>query len=127
MKRRGLSTIVGATFFVIIMASTIGYVTYSLDLIDDLARQVIVKQDTKINRQNEDFKISKVSVDGANEFNITVTNTGNIPISITNMWAKNMTDPSWNQTKYQINKFISPGGSVGNIGQGTGLVAMDSE
>jgi len=127
MKRRGLSTIVGATFFVIVMASTIGYVTYSLDLIDDLARQVIVKQDTKINFQKEDFIISKVSVDGANEFNITVTNTGTIPVNITNMWAKNMTDPSWNQTKHQINQFISPGASVSNIGQGTGLVAMDSE
>jgi len=127
MKRRGLSTIVGATFFVIVMASTIGYVTYSLDLIDDLARQVIVKQDTKINFQKEEFIISKVSVDGANEFNITVTNTGTIPINITNMWAKNMTDPSWNQTKHQINQFISPGESVSNIGQGTGLVAMDSE
>ncbi len=99
MKRRGLSTIVGATFFVIVMASTIGYVTYSLDLIDDLARQVIVKQDTKINFQKEEFMISKVSVDGANEFNITVTNTGTIPINITKMWAKNMTDSSWNQTK----------------------------
>ncbi|MCZ6581972.1 MAG: hypothetical protein O6761_02230 [Thaumarchaeota archaeon] len=127
MKRRGLSTIVGATFFVIVMASTIGYVTYSLDLIDDLARQVDVKQDTNQNRQNEEFIISKVSVDGANEFNITVTNTGNIPINITRMWAKNMTDPSWNQTKYQINKFVSPGQSVINIGQGIGLVAMDSE
>jgi len=127
MKRRGLSTVVGATFFVIVMASAIGYVTYSLDLIDDLARQVDVKQDTTQNRQDEEFKISKVSVDGANEFNITVTNTGTIPINITKMWAKNMTDSSWNQTKYQINKFVSPGASVSDIGQGTGLVAMDSE
>ncbi len=127
MKRRGLSTVVGATFFVIVMASAIGYVTYSLDLIDDLARQVDVKQDTTQNRQDEEFKISKVSVDGANEFNITVTNTGTIPINITKMWAKNMTDSSWNQTKYQINQFISPGASVSDIGQGTGLVAMDSE
>jgi len=127
MKRRGLSTIVGATFFVIVMGSTIGYVTYSLDLIDDLARQVNAKQDTKINIQKEKFEISKVSIDGANEFNITVTNTGSIPINITNMWAKNMTDPLWNQTKHKINQLVSPGQSVVNVGQGTGLVALDSE
>jgi len=126
MKRRGLSTVVGATFFVIVMASSIGYVTYSLDLIDDLARQVDVKQDTNQNRQNEEFIISDSRVDN-NEFNLTVTNTGNIPINITRMWAKNMTDPSWNQTKHQINQLISPGQSAANIGQGTGLVAMDSE
>jgi len=108
------------------MGSTIGYVTYSMDVIDDLAYQVDVKQDTNLNRQNEDFKITGVKVDG-NEFNLTVTNTGTIPINITNMWAKNMTDPLWNQTKYQLNQLISPGQSVANIGQGTGLVAMDSE
>jgi len=126
MKRRGLSTIVGAVFFVLVMGSTIGYVTYSMDVIDDLAYQVDVKQDTNLNRQNEEFKITDVKVDGI-EFNLTVTNTGNIPINITNMWAKNMTDPLWNQTKYQLNQLISPGQSVANIGQGTGLVAMDSE
>ncbi len=126
MKRRGLSTIVGAVFFVLVMGSTIGYVTYSMDVIDDLAYQVDVKQDTNLNRQNEEFKITDVRVDG-NEFNLTVTNTGTIPINITNMWAKNMTDPLWNQTKYQLNQIVSPGQSVSNIGQGTGLIAMDSE
>ena len=125
MKRRGLSTVVGAIFFVLVMASSIGYVSYSIGLIDDLARQVDVKQDTNQNRQNEEFKISEVSVDN-NEFNLTVTNTGNIPINITRMWAQNMTDPSWNQTKYQLNQLVSPGQSVTNVGQGTGLVAMDS-
>jgi len=126
MKRRGLSTIVGATFFVLVMGSTIGYVTYSMDVIDDLAYQVDAKQDTNLNRQNEEFKITGVKVVG-NEFNLTVTNTGTIPINITNMWAKNMTDPLWNQTKYQLNQLVSPGQSVSNIGQGTGLIAMDSE
>ncbi len=126
MKRSGLSTIVGATFFVLVMGSTIGYVTYSMDVIDDLAYQVDVKQDTNLNRQNEAFEITNVRVDG-NEFNLTVTNTGTIPINITNMWAKNMTDPLWNQTKYQLNQIVSPGQSVSNIGQGTGLIAMNSE
>ena len=126
MKRRGLSTIVGAVFFVLVMGTTIGYVTHSMDVIDNLAYQVDAKQDINLNRQNEEFKITGVKVDG-NEFNLTVTNTGTIPINITNMWAKNMTDPLWNQTKYQLNKLVSPGQSVANIGQGTGLIAMDSE
>ena len=125
MKRRGLSTVVGAVFFVLVMASAIGYVSYSLNLIDDLARQVDVKQDTTSNRQNEEFKISHIRVDN-NEFNLTVTNTGNIPINITRMWAKNTTDSSWNQTKYQLNQLVTPGQSVTNVGQGTGLVVVNS-
>ena len=126
MKRRGLSTIVGAVFFVLVMGSTIGYVTYSLDLIDNLAYQVDVKQDENLNRQSEQFKISTFRIDN-NEFNLTVTNTGTIPINITNMWTKNMTDSTWNQTRNTINQVISPGQSIANIGQGTGLVALDSQ
>jgi len=90
MKRRGLSTVVGAVFFVLVMASTIGYVTYSLDLVDDLARQVDASQDRNLNRQSEEFVISNLGVDN-NKFNLTVTNTGSLPINITKMWAKNLT------------------------------------
>jgi len=126
MKRRGLSTIVGAVFFVLVMGSTIGYVTYSMDVIDDLAYQVDVKQDINLNRQNEEFIIADVNIDGG-EFNLTVTNTGTIPINVTKMWAKNVTDSSWNQTSYPINQVVVPGGSFTNVGIGTGLIAMDSQ
>jgi len=125
MKRRALSTIVGAVFFVIVMASTISYVTYSMDLIGNLAESITIKQDQNQNLQNEGFKITKVSIDN-NEFNLTVKNTGTIPINITRMWAQNMTDSSWNQTKYQLNQIVSPGGTVSNIGIGTGLIALNS-
>ncbi len=126
MKRRGLSTIVGAVFFVLVMGSTIGYVTYSMDVIDDLAYQVDVKQDINLNRQSEEFIIADVNIDGG-EFNLTVTNTGTIPINVTKMWAKNVTDSSWNQTSYPINQVVVPGGSFTDVGIGTGLIAMDSQ
>jgi len=126
MKRRGLSTIVGAVFFVLVMGTTIGYVTYSMDLLENLAYNVDAKQDTNLNRQNEAFEITAVSIDN-NEFNLTVTNTGNLPINITRMFVKNMTDSTWNQTKHEIKKLIPPGVSVSKIGEGVGLSALDSE
>ena len=126
MKRRGMSTIIGATFFVIVMGSTIGYVTYSMDLLDDLARQIDASQDKNLNRQSEEFVISKLGVDN-NKFNLTITNTGSLPINITKMWAKNLTDSTWNQTSYTINQVVSPGGIITNIGQGTGLISNDTQ
>jgi len=126
MERRGLSTVVGAVFFVVVMSSTISYVTYSMNLIGNLAESITITQVQDQNRQNEEFKISHVHVDN-NEFNLTVTNTGTIPINITRMWAQNMTDPLWNQTNHKLNELVSPGGSVSNIGVGTGLVALNSE
>jgi len=126
MKRRGLSTIIGATFFVIVMGSTIGYVTYSMDLLDDLARQIDASQDKNLNRQSEEFVISDITVDN-NKFNLTITNTGSLPINITKMWAKNLTDSTWNQTSYTINQVVSPGGIITNIGQGFGLISNDTQ
>ena len=126
IKRRALSTVIGVLFFVIVMASTISYVGYSMDLIGNLAEAVTVKQDQNFNRQNEEFKITDARVD-FNEFNLTVKNTGIIPINITRMWAQNITDSSWNQSKYRLNQLVSAGGTVSNIGQGTGLVAIDSQ
>ncbi len=126
MKRRGLSTIIGAVFFVLVMGSTIGYVTYSMDLLDDLAYQIDVKQDTNQNRQKEEFKISKSEIVD-NKFNFTLQNNGNIPINITKLWVQNTTDSTWNQTKYQLNQLVSSGGTITNIGQNIPLIALTSE
>jgi len=126
IKKRALSTVIGVLFFVIVMASTISYVGYSMDLIGNLAEAVTIKQDQDFNRQNEEFKVTDARVD-FNEFNLTVKNTGTIPINITRMWAKNMTDPLWNQTKHQLNQLVPAGGSVSSIGKDTGLVAIDSQ
>jgi len=126
MKRRALSTVVGAVFFVIVMTSSIAYVSYSMDLIDSLARSVEIKQNQDIDRSNEEFKITKVAID-ANKFNLTLKNTGNIPINVTRLWAENQTDSSWNHTKYQINKAVFPGQTVSNIGQNINLIALDSQ
>ncbi len=126
MKRRALSTVVGAVFFVIVMTSTITYVSYSMDLIDSLARSVEIKQTQDIDRNKEEAEITAVSIDN-NKFNLTLKNTGNIPINVTRLWAENQTDSSWNHTKYQINKAVFPGQTETNIGQNIALIALDSQ
>jgi len=126
MKRRALSTAVGAVFFVIVMTSTIAYVSYSMDLIDSLARAVEIKQNQDIDRNKEEAEITAVSID-ASKFNLTLKNTGNIPINVTRLWAQNITDSSWNHTKYQINEPVYPGQTVSGIGQNINLIALDSQ
>jgi len=126
MKRRALSTVVGAVFFVIVMTSSIAYVSYSMDLIDSLARAVEIKQNQDIDRNKEEAEITAVST-AANKFNLTLKNTGNIPINVTRLWAQNLTDSSWNHTKHQINKAVFPGQTETNIGQNINLIALDSQ
>ena len=63
-NRRGLSTVVGAVFFVIAATTVISYISYSMNTIDQFAESVIVKEAENINRGFEHITISKISIDG---------------------------------------------------------------
>ena len=123
-KRRGLSTIIGAVFFVIAMTITIGYISYSMDTLENFAQTVIVKSSIRQDTVNEEFVVSKVTLDN-NKFNITVFNPGNIPVKLTRLWVDNKTDTDW-VAKYDLNEVISPGEIVRNIGQNIPLSALDT-
>ncbi len=123
-SRKGLSTVIGAVFFVIIFSSSIAYVAYSMDLIDTLSKSVGVKQSLEIDRANEEFEITKVQLVN-NKFNITVQNIGNIPINITRLWTENVTATDW-VSKHDINKIVTPGVTTTNIGQNIALTALDT-
>jgi len=122
--RRGLSTVVGAIFFIIAVSSIIAYISISMDKIDQFSSEIITIESQNQERFSEEFQVTRVKTD-LNQFNITVSNTGNIPIQIDNMWVENKTATDWVQ-KYSINQSIPPGGTVSNIGQGVGLTAVDS-
>ncbi len=80
-NRRGLSSVVGAVFFVIAATTVISYISYSMNTIDQFAESVIVKEAENINRGLEDSTISRVTIDGG-KFNMTVVNTGSLPVVI---------------------------------------------
>ncbi len=86
-NRRGLSSMVGAVFFIIAMTVAIGYISFSMDTLDEFAQTVIVKAAVKEDRNNEKFEVSKVAIEN-NAFDITVTNEGQIPMKITRLWVE---------------------------------------
>jgi len=124
-KRRGLATVVGTVFFVIVAASIITYVTYSMDLIENYSESIGIKQTLDYERQTEEFEVVKVGTVN-NKFNFTLQNTGNIPVKITRLWVKNTTDSTWPSSKFDINKAVTPGAIVTNIGQNIALTALDT-
>jgi len=126
MKRRALSTVVGAVFFVIIASSTFVYISYSMDIIDTFVQSIGVKQSLDVDRDNEEFEITRVVIVN-NKFNLTIQNTGNIPINVTRLWVENKTDSSWTPSRYQINTAVSPQQTASNIGQNIALIALDTQ
>ena len=87
-SKRGLSTVVGAIFFVIAASTTIGYVAYSMNILEDFAKSVTLAQSQNIDRGNEKIEFSTVSIDGG-KFNATILNTGPIPAHLTRLWVVN--------------------------------------
>ncbi len=125
-SRRGLSTVIGAVFFVIIFTTTIAYVTYDMNLLNNFSRAVVVKNQADADVNHEAFAITKLSINN-NKFNITVQNSGNIPINMTRLWIQNKTDVSWGTSKYVLNQVVYPGHTLTNIGQSLSLKALTSQ
>ena len=125
-SRRGLSTVVGIVFFIIVFAGVATYVTYSMNQLDKFGQTIIEKGQEDRNRDREQFEIAAVSRDN-NKFNITIQNTGELPFNITRLWIQNKTDPSWGTQKFDISESVSPGQTLIKVGQDLQLAALDTQ
>lgn len=126
MNRRGISTVVGAVFFIIIFTTAVSFVTYDMNLLNNFTNAFVTKSQADADANHEDFSITKVTVD-KNKFNITVQNSGNIPININRLWVQNKSDITWGTSKYDINQVIYPGNSLAKIGQSLPLYAKSTQ
>ncbi len=125
-NRRGLSTLVGAVFFIIAASSTVAYVSYSMNTIDSFSQAIIIKESTDDAKSSEIFEITDAKITNG-KFDLTVNNQGTLPIKVTNLWIENKTDSTWTPRKYSINSSISPSGSISSIGQSLNLYALSTQ
>ena len=124
-SRRGLSSVVGMVFVMIALATTVGYVTHSLDVLEKFSQSLLVRNQQIADLGKENFEVSGVTLDKG-KFNITITNTGNLPLNLTAMWVQNTTATDW-VNRYTINKLVTPSSSLTNIGQSSALAALASK
>ncbi len=117
--RRGLSTVIGAVFAVIVISTSIGYVAYSMNLLQNYNQSVLARNQLSTDKGSENFQLYSLKV-ASNKFNITVANTGSVPINITRMWVQNTTATDW-VNYYTINKAVNPGALITNIGQSSSV------
>lgn len=123
-KRRGLSSVVGTVFSIIALATTIGYVTYSMNVLSNFNQATLTKNQEDVDASNEKLQVVKASIING-KFNITVQNVGNTPINITRLWVENKTTTNWVH-KYDMNTQVYPGQTTTNIGQNLALYARDT-
>src|SRR6478736_1804231 len=115
-SRKGLSTVIGAVFAIIALTSTVTYVSYSMGILDNYNQSVLTKNQQLSDVNKERFQISSVTVPNG-KLNITVTNTGSVPINFTKIWIQNMSTTDWIKSYTPTNNFVVPGGILTKIGQ----------
>ena len=127
-SRRALSTVVGTVFAIIALTSTVTYVSYSMGILDNYNQSVLTKNQQLSDVNKEKFQISSVTVPNS-KLNITVLNTGGVPINFTKIWIQNTTSPAttdWVRSYVPTHNFVSPGGVLTNIGQSVNVIPTNS-
>ena len=85
-----------------------------MHLLDNYAQSFFAVNQERSDSQKEQFKVTAVSLIN-NKFNITVQNTGTIPLNITRLWVQNTTTTNW-VAKYQTGYTVPPGTTIDSIG-----------
>ena len=115
-NRRGISSVVGALFFTVLMVAGFSVLSLALDAQTDIVTTQRVISDIELKKQQERFGIA-VSTDANNYLDISVTNLGQNPVGISSFWIINKTLADAPATRYEIDydqSFVT-GGATSQI------------
>jgi hypothetical protein len=117
-NRRALSSVVGTVFSIIALTTTFGYISYSMNALNQYNNAILTQNQQLSNVASEKFSVGSVLVNN-NKLNVTLVNTGNLPINFTKIWIQNMTGTNWIQgyAPTPPNDFVAPGAVLKNLGQ----------
>lgn len=121
-KRRGLSTIVGAVFMVIVMVGALNVTLWAMKEQERVATAVTEKANVSLDRLNEQIQIANVRLD-AGKLNMTVVNTGGQSAQLRSMYIVNETALPKQQFRYDLDMAIDGRDSASNVGQSLPFVA----
>jgi len=126
-QKKGISSIVGGIFFLVLMTS--GFTVYYVAL-DSQAQMLHTQQviaDYEVAKIREKFVVAASSDSGdSNRLSLQVVNTGNNPIKIADVWIINKTDAAEPAAKYDVDYRDAsiPVGHSGNILANTPLTTI---
>ena len=108
--RRGVSSIVGAMIFTVLMVGGFSAMSLAMNTQTDIVKTHIAVADIDLKKQQENFDVSVFTTN--NFLNVTVDNRGQNPVEISRMWIINKTqtgEPAYNFTINSNDAFVSSG------------------
>lgn len=124
-RRRGISTVVGAMFMIIIMAGALNVTLWMTQQQDRIATAVTEKSGSDLERLNEKIGIADIRIDGS-RLNMTVANTGGQPAQLASVYIVNETASPKQQFRYDLDVAVDGRNSVKNVGQALPFTATDA-
>lgn len=99
--RRGLSTIIGAVFMVIVMIGALNVTLWTMQQQDSVADVVAEKNSASLDRLNERIDISDVRIED-DKFNLTVANSGGRATELGSLYLVNESASPKEQYRYDL-------------------------
>ncbi len=115
-SRRGISSVVGALIFTVLMIAGFSAMSLALDSQTDIVNTQRVVSDTELKKQQEQFGVA-VFTDANNILNVSVDNKGQNPVEISRVWITNKTLATQPATPFSVNSndaFV-PTGFTSNV------------
>ncbi|MBI4010243.1 MAG: hypothetical protein HY361_03585 [Candidatus Aenigmarchaeota archaeon] len=115
-SRRGISSVVGALIFTVLMIAGFSAMSLALDSQSDIVNTQRVVSDIELKKQQEQFGIA-VFTDANNILNVSVDNKGQNPVEISRVWITNKTLATQPATPFSVNSddaFV-PTGFTSNV------------
>jgi len=115
-NRRGISSVVGALIFTVLMIAGFSAMSLALDTQTDIVNTQRMVADVELKKQQEQFSIV-VSTDENNILNVSVDNNGQNPVEISRIWITNKTLATEPAKPFSVNSddaFV-PSGFTSNV------------
>ena len=115
-SRRGVSSIVGALLFTVLMIGAFSVLSLALDVQTDIVSTQRIVSDAEIKKQQERFGIA-ASTDANDLLSISINNLGQNPVEISSIWITNktLTDQPTKRFDILYNNAFVPSGFTSNI------------
>jgi len=92
-EKKGISTIIATVFMIAVIILGLGVLTSGLNMQNNLGQVVTERTSLETEQIKERIEMRDVRIDG-NKFNMTLVNTGMLPVKIVRAWVTNSTDPN---------------------------------
>ena len=117
--KRGVGSIIGATFLVLILMSGFAFYEVILNATDHYNSTVDTMSEADWNRGQERIVIKQIGVTVANRLNITAENDGSIQSHLIWLGIFNTTANPQNQTYQALNDYVKPGDTCSIVSSST--------